>query len=202
MRLTRSEAKAANRRALLDAARILVAQDGGSVSVDAIAEAADLTSGAIYSIFGSKNDLLVALITENMARIDEFLTPIDDPTLTVEQAIDAYLDAWLASYYADTVAQNTFALQVVLAAAEDEGLTRKLTSATTAEVSAVARLLVDRVLPGTDHRCTPEQARDIALAIQAVLSGFTLRESFTPDQTVDLVRRTCRAIAGIGTPHD
>ncbi|MEV7733936.1 TetR/AcrR family transcriptional regulator [Streptomyces sp. NPDC088921] len=200
MRLTRSEAKAANRRALLDAARILVTQDGGSVSVDAIAEAADLTSGAIYSIFGSKNDLLVALITENMARIDEFLTPIDDPTLTVEQAIDAYLDAWLASYYADTVAQNTFALQVVLAAAEDEGLTRKLTSATTAEVSAIARLFVDRVLPGTDHRCTPEQARDIALAIQAVLSGFTLRESFTPDQTVDLVRRTCRAIAGIGTP--
>lgn len=199
MRLTRSEAKAANRRALLDAARILVTQDGGSVSVDAIAEAADLTSGAIYSIFGSKNDLLVALITENMARIDEFLTPIDDPTLTVEQAIDAYLDAWLASYYADTVAQNTFALQVVLAAAEDEGLTRKLTSATTAEVSAIARLLVDRVLPGTDLRCTPEQARDIALAIQAVLSGFTLRESFTPDQTVDLVRRTCRAIAGVGT---
>jgi AcrR family transcriptional regulator len=200
MRLTRSEAKAANRRALLHAARVLVARDGRSVSVDAIAEAADLTSGAIYSIFGSKNDLLVALVTENMARIDEFLDPIDDPTLTVEQAVDAYLDAWLASYYADTAAQNVFALQVVLAATEDEGLTRKLTSATTAEVSAIARLFVDRVVPGTNHRCTPEHARDIALAIQAVLSGFTLRESFAPDQTVDLVRRTCRAIAAIGTP--
>jgi len=200
MRLTRSEAKAANRRALLDAARVLVAQDGAAVPVDAIAAAADLTSGAIYSIFGSKNDLLVALIAENMARIDEFLEPIHDPTLTVEQAIDAYLDAWLASYYADTAAQNMFALQVVLAAAEDEGLTRKLTSATTAEVSAVARLFVDRVVPGTDHRCTPGQARDMALAIQAILSGFTLRENFSPDQSVDLLRRTCRAIACIVTP--
>ena len=200
MRLTRSEAKAANRNALLDAARVLVSQDGASVSVDAIAAAADLTSGAIYSIFGSKNDLLVALIAANMERINTFLERIDDPTLTVEQAIDAYLNAWLSTYQSDSAAQNIFALQVVLAAAEDEGLTQKLTDSTTAEVSAVARLFVDRVVPGTDRRCTPEQAHDLALAIQATLSGFTLRENFTPDQSVELIRRSCRALAGIIAP--
>ena len=200
MRRTRSEAKAANREALLNAARVLVSQDGASVSVDAIASAADLTSGAIYSIFGSKNDLLVALIAANMERINAFLEPIEDPTLTVEQAIDAYLNAWLSTYQSDTAAQNIFALQVVLAAAEDEGLTRKLTTSTTAEVSDVARLFVDRVMPGTDRRCTPEQARDLAHAIQATLSGFTLRESFTPDQSGDLIRRSCLALAGIVAP--
>jgi AcrR family transcriptional regulator len=197
MRLTRSEAKAANRKALLDAARVLVSQDGAAVSVDAIASAADLTSGAIYSIFGSKNDLMVALITANMERINAFLERIEDPTLTVEQAIDAYLDAWFSTYQSDTAAQIMFALQVVLAAAEDESLTRKLAKSTAAEVSAVAGLFVDRVVPGTDRRCTPQQARDLAHAILATLSGFTLRESFAPDQSVDLVRRTCGALAGI-----
>lgn len=199
MRLTRSEAKAANRRALLDAARVLVSQDGASVSVDAIAAAADLTSGAIYSIFGSKNDLLGALIAENMDRLNAFLEPSYDPDLTLEQLVDVYVDAWLTSYHADTAAQNMFALHIVLAAAEDESLARTLTVVTSAEVSTAAGLFVDRLLPGSDQVCDPEQARDLALAIQAFLTGFTIREDFAPEQSVSLLRRTCHAISRVVT---
>lgn len=202
MRLTRAEAKAANRAALLDAARILVSQDGASVSVDAIASAAGLTTGAIYSIFGSKNDLLVTLINENLARIHGFLDRIEDPSLTLEQAIDAFLEAWFAAYQGDTAAQDMFALQVILAAAEDESLTTKLTAATSAENRAIARLLVDRVVTesgGSVRRTTPAEATDIALAIQAILSGFSLRENFSPGQSTDLMRRACASLAGLAT---
>ena len=202
MRLTRAEAKAANRTALLDAARILVSQDGASVSVDAIASAAGLTTGAIYSIFGSKNDLLVTLINENLARIHGFLDRIEDPSLTLEQAIDAFLEAWFAAYQGDTAAQDMFALQVILAAAEDESLTTKLTAATSAENRAIARHLVDRVVTesgGSVRRTTPAEATDIALAIQAILSGFSLRENFSPGQSTDLMRRACASLAGLAT---
>lgn len=202
MRLTRAEAKAANRTALLDAARLLVGQNGASVSVDAIASAAGLTTGAIYSIFGSKNDLLVTLITENLARIHGFLDRIEDPSLTLEQAIDAFLEAWFLAYQGDTAAQDMFALQVILAAAEDESLTRKLTAATSAENRAIAQHLVDRVVTGSGdsvRRTTPAEATDIALAIQAILSGFSLRENFSPGQSTDLMRRACASLAGLAT---
>jgi AcrR family transcriptional regulator len=201
VRLTRAEAKAANRTALLDAARLLVSQDGASVSVEAIASAAGLTTGAIYSIFGSKNDLLVTLISDNIARIDAFLDRIEDPSLTLEQAIDAFLNAWLTAYQGDT-AQDMFTLQVILAAAEDENLTKKLTAATSAENRAIARHLVDRVVTepdGTVRRTTPAEATDIAHALQAILSGFSLRENFSPAQSTDLVRRACASLARLAT---
>ena len=62
---TREEKKAANRRKLLDAAAQLGAKKGAvATSLDAIAEKAGLTKGAVYSNFTSKEDLLFALAEE------------------------------------------------------------------------------------------------------------------------------------------
>jgi len=60
---TQGERRAATRQRLLDAAAELFAQRGidGS-SVDAIAERAERTSGAIYDHFGGKEGLLFALL--------------------------------------------------------------------------------------------------------------------------------------------
>jgi AcrR family transcriptional regulator len=60
---TQGERRAATRQRLLDAAAELFAERGveGS-SVDAIAERADRTSGAIYDHFGGKDGLLFALL--------------------------------------------------------------------------------------------------------------------------------------------
>ena len=56
---SREEKKAATRRKLLDAAAALVAREGAlAASLDAIAEKAGLTKGAVYSNFGSKEELL------------------------------------------------------------------------------------------------------------------------------------------------
>jgi AcrR family transcriptional regulator len=60
---TQGERRARTRQALLDAAADLFAERGvEGASVDAIAEAADRTSGALYDHFGSKDGLLFALL--------------------------------------------------------------------------------------------------------------------------------------------
>jgi AcrR family transcriptional regulator len=60
---TQGERRAQTRRALLDAAAVLFAERGvDGASIDAIAEAADRTSGAVYDHFGGKEGLLFALL--------------------------------------------------------------------------------------------------------------------------------------------
>jgi AcrR family transcriptional regulator len=60
---TQEQRKAETRQRLLDAAAVLFAERGiEAVSIDAIAEAADRTSGAVYAHFGNKDGLLQALV--------------------------------------------------------------------------------------------------------------------------------------------
>lgn len=60
---TQAERRAETRQQLLAAARDLIAARGvAGASVDALAEAADRTSGALYAQFGGKDGLLVALL--------------------------------------------------------------------------------------------------------------------------------------------
>jgi len=63
MARTQQERKAETRARLLAAAAELFADQGiDAVSVDAVAEAAGRTSGAVYAHFGSKQGLLLALL--------------------------------------------------------------------------------------------------------------------------------------------
>lgn len=80
--MTRAEAKERNRRALLDAAFEIVARDGYRAKLDEIAERAGLTTGAVYSLFGSKNGLVLALVTDHLRPHYE----------EIEQAVPAGLD--------------------------------------------------------------------------------------------------------------
>ena len=60
---TQEERRAETRRRLLDAAAELFAERGvDAASIDAIAERADRTSGAVYDHFGGKDGLLFALL--------------------------------------------------------------------------------------------------------------------------------------------
>src|SRR4029078_9809772 len=65
----RAEQVERNRRDLLVAARAVVREVGyARASIDAIAEAAGFTKGAVYSHFSSKADLFLSLLED---RIDE-----------------------------------------------------------------------------------------------------------------------------------
>ncbi|HWW53877.1 MAG TPA: helix-turn-helix domain-containing protein [Acidimicrobiales bacterium] len=65
MAKTQQERRADTRRRLLTAARDVIAERGvAGASVDALAEAADRTSGALYAQFGNKDGLLLALLDQ------------------------------------------------------------------------------------------------------------------------------------------
>lgn len=76
---SREEKKAQTRRKLLDAAATLVAKQGAlATSLDEIAEKAGLTKGAIYSNFGSKEELLFAVADEAQVPViafEDFFNP-------------------------------------------------------------------------------------------------------------------------------
>lgn len=200
--MRRAEAKEANRRALLSAATALIAQQGVGVRLDTIADAAGLTTGAIYSIFGSKNDLLVAVLAGEISRVD-LSSAGYDPALPLDEVIDRYVQTWIATYSSYTKTQVAFELQVLLSAVENEDLQLRLTQLLDAETGQLARLLENRIIDPARPSCrtTRHQGMAIAQAIRAVLIGFGIREPFTRDTSglVALARRSCLALAALAT---
>jgi AcrR family transcriptional regulator len=196
----RAEAKAANRRALLDAATALIARDGAGARLDAIADAAGLTTGAIYSIFGSKNDLLVAVLADEISRVDVAIDGYD-PALPLDAVIDRYVQTWIATYSGYSKTQAAFELHLLLSAMEGDDLRLRLTEMLDAEIGQLARLLENRIIDSAQPsaRTGPQQATAIAKAIKAVLTGFGLREPFMADVSglADLARQSCLALAAL-----
>lgn len=89
---TQEQRRAQTRQALLDAGAGLFAERGiAGASVDAIAEAAGRTSGALYDHFGSKEGLLFALL--------ETWVDAATVTITAEQAAATTLDEWVAAMW-------------------------------------------------------------------------------------------------------
>jgi AcrR family transcriptional regulator len=87
---SQGERRAQTRRALLDAAATLFAERGvDGASIDAIAAAADRTSGAIYDHFGGKEGLLFALLE---GWVDDVAAVIG-AELTTARSLDAQLAA-------------------------------------------------------------------------------------------------------------
>lgn len=89
---TQEERRTQTRDALLEAGAALFAERGvAGASVDAIAQRAGRTSGALYDHFGSKEGLLFALLS---SWVDEATALI-----TAEQAHATTLDSWVAAMW-------------------------------------------------------------------------------------------------------
>jgi AcrR family transcriptional regulator len=197
MRTSRAEAKQNNRKALLAAARDLIASDGASVSLDTIAAAADLTTGAVYSIFGSKRDLLIALLAEDIERHSDAQSRLSAPELSLRQVLRGSADAWLRAFGVDFLTQVTFELQLILLATHDQRLRDQLDAAKGAEVARLTELLTNRVVEGgsTDRRTTRKQAHEIAFALRALLSGLAVQQVMLSEQPrPQLVRDACESL--------
>ena len=196
--MRRAQAREANRRALLGAASALIAREGTAVRLEAIADAAGLTTGAIYSIFGSKNDLMVAVLAEEISRVDLAIHPGYDPALPLDAVIDRYVQTWIATYSGYSKAQTAFELHLLLSALENQELQRRLAEMLDAEIGQLARLLENRVTDPArpSDRTTPQQAMAIAKAMKATLTGFGLRAPFMADIS-DLARQSCLALTAL-----
>jgi AcrR family transcriptional regulator len=87
-RLTRAEAKAETRRRLLEAAEAVFRREGyHRASLDRIAAEAGFTTGAVYSTFDSKADVMLSLLAARAERRRAVWTEVLDSASTVEDFV-------------------------------------------------------------------------------------------------------------------
>ncbi len=206
MARTQGERKTETRAKLLAAAAELFADQGvDAVSVDAVAEAAGRTSGAVYAHFGSKQGLLLAL-----------LDSWKDSVLTVLQAEVAVSDSpagqlgavWTNlsdNHDPDTSRWPLLEHELWLRAARDPEVADVVRVR-----DAEARRYSARRLDGWTSAVgavPPASAEELAVLVKALLTGLAMQKRIDPDSvTDDLAMRGLAALVGlpetIGTGHN
>ncbi len=170
--MTRAETKERNRRALLDAARGIVARDGHRARLEDIAEQADLTTGAVYSLFGSKNGLLIALVTDHLGPHYDGIEQAVPADLDLRAAVNAF-----ARYYRricddpDALRHLSFETSLQDAALRDPDLRAKLAASIQAHEQRLTELFAGRSHQG--DAVSPRQAQRLATALRALMAGLS-----------------------------
>ncbi|SOR76651.1 transcriptional regulator BetI [Streptomyces chartreusis NRRL 3882] len=174
MRMTRAETKERNRRALLEAARRVVTRDGHGARLEEIAEQAGLTTGAVYSLFGSKNGLLTALVADHLGPHYDGIDQAVPASLDLLAAVEAF-----AHFYARTCANPealrhlSFETSLQDMALRDPELKARLATSIQAHEERLAELFTGR--PHQGSTVSARQARHLARALRALLSGLGQR---------------------------
>jgi len=199
MARTQGERKAETRARLLAAAAELFADHGvDAVSVDAVAEAAGRTSGAVYAHFGSKQGLLLALLDSWK---DSVLT-----VLLAEVAVTDSPTGQLGAVWAnvsddsgrDSSPWPLLEHELWLRAARDP------------EVADVVRVRNAEALRYSARRldgwtaavgATPDSdPEELAVLVKALLTGLAMQKRLDPDAVSDdLALRGLSALVGLPT---
>jgi AcrR family transcriptional regulator len=180
----RSARKAATRAKLLQAAATVYAAHGfAGATLDDVAEEAGLTKGALYGHFGSKNNLLVALMEEYLAaEIAEQVALFDRDETTWKRPL-AGSDQWMNELDGSPEAFRLL-IEFWLIAGRDEQLRERFAAGlealrvTFAQFAAESR--VDAGLEGS-----PQAARHFANVMLGLSMGLGLirvadREHLSP----------------------
>ncbi len=105
---TQEERRAETRALLLDAAADLFAHKGfHATSADAVAVAANRTTGALYNHFGNKEGVLVALLERWIEQTISDLTPALEGTPSLQDRLDA---VWSGIVHRDTESGDAWLL--------------------------------------------------------------------------------------------
>jgi AcrR family transcriptional regulator len=195
---TQQERKTETRARLLAAAADLFAEQGiDAVSVDAVAEAAGRTSGAVYAHFGSKQGLLLALLESWK---DSILT-----VLLAEVAVTESPYGQLAAVWDNVAGGDESGRWSVL---EHELWLRATRDGEVAGVirerNAEARRFTARLLDGwaTSVGAEPAAAsEELAVLVKGLLLGLALQRRLEPETVTDglAVQGLC---ALLGLPAD
>lgn len=155
-----------NRSDILNSASIIMRRDGFSAaSIEAIAKHANLTHGAVYRHFPSKQALAVAALEHDFRRIVDLITRLK----TEGAGVHAYSSAYLASDHRDhfvwgcpvgALVSEMHRHPLEIGAAFTEGLI--------ANITALAELLGTSDTVGPDMK---SKAVSKAIAILALMAG-------------------------------
>ncbi|MEU5992515.1 TetR/AcrR family transcriptional regulator [Spirillospora sp. NPDC047418] len=169
--MTRAEAKERNRRALLDAAFEVVARDGYRAKLDEIAERAGLTTGAVYSLFGSKNGLVLALVTDYLRPHYEEIEQAVPAGLDLLDAVEVFARHYRRSFDSPD-ALSVLSLQITLLdmALHDRELGTQLAASIRGQEEQLIAVFTGR--PHQGGAVSADQAERLVTALRALFVGL------------------------------
>jgi AcrR family transcriptional regulator len=193
---TQVQRKAETRSRLLAAAAELFADQGvDAVSVDAVAEAAGRTSGAVYAHFGSKQGLLLALLDSWK---DSVLTVLLAEVAVTESPLGQLAAVWenVASTPTDAGSWSLLEQELWLRAARDPEVADVLRVR-----NAEARRSTARRLAGWSNAVEARpvaSAEGTAVLVKALLTGLAMQRRLEPGSVGDdLAVRGLAALLGV-----
>jgi len=197
MARTQQERKTETRARLLAAAADLFADQGiDAVSVDAVAEAAGRTSGAVYAHFGSKQGLLLALLDSWK---DSVLAVLLAEVAVSDSPAGQLAAVW--SNVSDTSDEASGRWPVLeqelwLRAARDPEVADVLRVRSAEALRFSARQLDGWTSAvGARPTAAPEE---LAVLVKALLTGLALQKRLTPETVPDdLALRGIAALVGL-----
>jgi AcrR family transcriptional regulator len=183
-RLTRDEKKAQTRQALLRSAASVFARRGfHGASVDAIADEAGFSTGAVYSNFAGKEELYLTVLEAGAERWARLFAESFTQGRTIEERVRGTSDAWIAAVQADP---EPFLLFVELwsHAIRNPDLRQDVAR----RVEATRRVFVDEVRAvaadaGAD--LPDDLAEELATVVDLLGMGFAMRKLLQPDEVPD-----------------
>jgi AcrR family transcriptional regulator len=194
-RLTREEARQRTRERLLDAAAEVFKRLGyHGASLEAVAEAAGYTKGAVYSNFDTKADLFMALL-DRYVQAETAGQELLFAGMTIDEAIDS-LEAIFDRQIRSDPLWTVLRMEFWLVASRDPEVRQRLT-ADAETYRQRAGKLIDQMLARAD-RTAPFTGRELGILLNALATGLAVQIQHEPD-AVDpkLLVRAARVLAGI-----
>jgi AcrR family transcriptional regulator len=194
-RLTRDEARQQTRERLLDAAADVFKRFGyNGASLEAVAEAAGYTKGAVYSNFDTKADLFMALLDryvegEIAAQVEQFSGK------TLDQVIDE-LDTIIERQITGDPLWAVLRMEFWLVASRDPEVRKRLVGKAE-PYRQLAGEMIDDML-AREGRTAPFTGRELGILLNALATGLAIQTQHEPD-AVDwtLLGRAARQLAGL-----
>jgi len=183
VRLTRAESRARTRGELVDAARTVFLERGyHAASVDGVADAAGYSTGAVYSAFGSKAELFLAVFDARVAERARQMERIGSGAATVAE-FGERLARQFSTMSKGERAWSLLVIEFWAHAARDRELRRRFAERHEALKAAIAGVL-DEILRRTGERLALP-TEQVATASAALVNGMTLERLANPDGVPD-----------------
>jgi AcrR family transcriptional regulator len=197
-RLTRSESQALTRQRLVETARTMFLRDGyAATSLEKVAEEAGFSKGAVYSNFGGKDDLCLAVLDTIHEEVAEAVLGSLSGTDSLEEALETF-DRWADARIGDP---DWSALEAEFAARSrrDPHLKQALQARNERIRGLVAEAL--RTTCEEHGLRIPLSYDGAANALYSLGVGLGLQRSLDPQLDVHVLSDVVRVIAGMPVPR-
>ena len=199
-RLTRAESKARTRSELVEAGRRVFLERGyHGASLEAVADAAGFSTGAVYSAFDGKADLFLAVFD---ARVADRARQLERAGASAASAAEQGAD--LAREFTNASRQerdwSILVIEFWVHAARNPELRRRFAQRHDALKAAIGRV-IDQMLARTGERLSLD-SEQLAIAAIALGNGLTLERLAHPDGVPDELFPTVGALIMEGLARD